>query len=196
MTFYAQDNIKIAGKLIGTLAGRYTHARVETSDLLDYLNDTKYDVFTPRTGLTWLFTSDISAYALYDQFFETEAAPNIDQKRFKPITGFLLETGIKSFFFGKKLGMDLSAYHLVKNDVITADTRNPNFYVQRDGQIVSDGIDFDLTGHLTSAFIVNANYAYTDARTTKDSDSSLVGLQNYGSAHHTGNLWLKYTLLR
>ena len=196
--FYAQDNIKIAGKLIVTLAGRYTHVRItiENYGLPDYLNDTKYDVFTPRGGLTWLFTSDISAYALYDQFFQTQQARNIENKPFKPLTGFLLETGIKSFFFGKKLGMNLSAYHLVKNNVITADTANPSYYIQRDGQIVSDGMDFDLTGNLTPAFIVNANYAYTDAKITKNSDPSLVGLQNYGTAHHSGNLWLKYRLLQ
>jgi len=197
IAFYAQDNIKIAGKLIVTLAGRFTHASLTLSGyhLPDYMAKTLYNVFTPRTGLTWLFTENISLYALYDQHFEAQIAPNIEQKPFKPLTGYDMETGMKGFFFNKKLGLNFSLFHMVKNNTVTSDPENVGYYIQK-GQITSSGLDFDVTGNLTSALMVNANYEYADAKITKDSDSSSVGIKNFGTPDHAANLWLKYQLQR
>jgi iron complex outermembrane receptor protein len=52
-----------------------------------------------------------------------------------------------------------------------------------------------MTGNITPAFTVNAAYAYTDAKITKDNDPALIGLKNFGVPDHSVNLWLKYKLL-
>ncbi|HET9434163.1 MAG TPA: TonB-dependent receptor, partial [Chitinophagaceae bacterium] len=72
IALYLQDHIKIANKLVVTLAGHLTHAYVKWSgidDIPDYQRNTKYNVFTPRVGLTWLFSENFSIYSLYDQCF-------------------------------------------------------------------------------------------------------------------------------
>jgi iron complex outermembrane recepter protein len=197
-TFYAQDNIKIAGKLILTLAGRFTHGVLSLSgynNIPKYQEKTTVDAFNPRGGLTWLFSDNLSVYALYDQFFNVQIGPNIKNEPFKPVTGYNLETGVKGFFFNRKLGLNSSAFHTVRNNLITADPFNPGFLIQK-GQVVSNGFDFDLTGNITSFIVVNANYEYVDAKMTKDTDPLNVGLENYGTPAHSANLWLKYNLLR
>jgi iron complex outermembrane receptor protein len=197
-TFYAQDNIKIAGKLIITLAGRFTHAKMDLWGFVgvpDYQDTTQFNVFTPRGGLTWLFSDEFSAYALYDQFFNVQLGESFNKEPFDPVTGYDLETGVKGLFFNRKLGLNASTFHIVRNNQVTADPFHPDFLIQK-GQIVSNGIDFDLTGNLTSAIVINANYEYVDAKITKDTDPANVGLQNYGTAHHSANLWLRYNLLK
>ena len=154
---------------------------------------TIYREFTPRFGLTWLFSEDISAYALYDQSFYPQTGKNIQPIPFKPLTGYNMETGMKGYFFNKKLSLGLSAFHIVKNNTLTSDPLHPGYQIQT-GQVTSSGIDFDMTGNITRSLTVNANYEYADAKITKDSDPNMVGQRNFGTPDHYGNLWLKYNL--
>ena len=105
-----------------------------------------------------------------------------------------METGLKSYFLDKKLGLNFSVYHIVKNNNLTADPANNGYYIQT-GQIISNGIDLDMTGNITPAFTINANYAYNNAKITKDNDPNLIGIKNFGTPDHAVNLWIKYQLL-
>ena len=87
----------------------------------DYQRNNEYNVFTPRAGLTWLFSNDVSVYAMYDQSFWPQFRPNFENKKFEPLTGYNIETGLKSYFFKKKLGVNLSVYRIVKNNTVTDD---------------------------------------------------------------------------
>ncbi len=192
---YLQDHVKIAGKLVVTVASHLTHFFLNLEDPYtpDYERHTTNNIITPRAGLTWLFSDDVSVYALYDQSFWPQTARNFENKPFKPLTGYNTESGMKGYFFKKKLSLNLSVYHIVKNNTLVADPLHNDYYIQR-GQVISNGIDFDLTGNITPALTVNANYEYADAKITKDSDPNVVGLKNYGTPNHYGNLWLKYNL--
>ncbi|HEU5166120.1 MAG TPA: TonB-dependent receptor, partial [Chitinophagaceae bacterium] len=194
-TIYVQDNIKIAGKLIITVGGRFTHAKLSLFgyNIPDYMEKLPVDRFTPRGGLTWLFKDHLSVYTLYDQFFNQQNLPNFEHKPFKPMTGYDLETGVKGLFFNRKLGFNSSIFHTVRNNLATRDPDHRNCYIQK-GQVVSNGFDFDLTGNLTSAIVINANYEYVDAKVTKDTDTSSIGVKNFGTPNHSANLWLKYNL--
>jgi iron complex outermembrane receptor protein len=194
---YLQDHVKIAGKLVVTIASHLIHffLNLEDPNTPDYEKHTTNNIVTPRAGLTWLFSDNLSVYALYDQSFWPQTAKNFEHKPFLPLTGFDVETGMKSYFFNKKLGMNLSVYHIVKNNTLAADPLHIDYFIER-GQIISNGIDFDITGNITNAFTVNANYEYADAKITKDSDPNIVGLKNFGTPDHYGNIWLKYNLLK
>lgn len=203
VALYLQDHLKIANKLVVTVAGHFTHAYIKWAGLDSipvYQRNTTYNVFTPRAGLTWLFSEDVSAYALYDQCFVPpntilQTNGNIENIPFKPVTGFNTEAGLKIYLLKKKLGLNFSAYHIVKNNALTADLVHHGYYIQT-GQIISNGIDFDMTGNIMPALTVNANYAYVDAKITRDNDSTLVGIKNFGAPDHCFNLWIKYKLLK
>jgi iron complex outermembrane recepter protein len=196
LTLYAQDNMKIAGKLIITLAGHLTHAVVESENngAPDYQEKNLYNVFSPRAGVTWLFSNTVSAYVLYDESFYPQIGPNFERKQFDPMTGHDIEAGMKGYFFKKNLALNFSVYDIVKNNTLTADPLHDGYYIQT-GQITSKGIDMDITGNITNALTVNANYEFCDAKITKDNDPKTVGIKNYGVPDHTCNLWLKYKLL-
>ncbi len=194
---YLQDNIKIKEKLLVTLAGHFTHAPVyfESPDVPVYARETKSNVVSPRFGLTWLFSENLSAYAMYDQSFWPQQGKNIQQEPFKPLSGYDLETGLKGYFFNKKLSLNISVYDIVKNNLVSVNPMNPNYSIQT-GQVTSKGIDFDLTGNITSQLSVNMNYAYVDAKVTKDSDPNRIGMKNFGAPDNAFNLWVKYKIPR
>jgi len=197
VALYVQDHIKIGGKLVVTLAGHLTHASSSWEDV-DWLPDDEKKItdnaFTPRAGVTWLFGENISAYALYDQCFLPQGGRNFEHEPFKPVTGYNIEAGMKNYFFNKKLNINLSIFSILRNNSLTTDTLNPGYSIQM-GQGKSRGIDFDMMGYITDAFIVNANYEYSEARISKDSDPNIAGGSIFNTPDHRANLWLNYKLL-
>jgi len=194
ISLYLQDHIKIAGKLVITLAAHLTHAILRSANyepIPDYQGNNTYNSIIPRAGLTWLVSNDISVYALYDESFFPQTAPNLQQQPFDPLTGHNIEAGMKSYFFRKKLSLNVSVFNIVKNNTLTPDPLHQDDYIQT-GQIKSKGVDLDITGNITPSLAANANYEYCDAKITKDSDPKNVGLKNPGTPDHTLNLWTKY----
>ncbi len=191
---YVQDHLKLFNKLIVTVAGRFTHL-VSGQDFNTPPEDPEYEIaenkFTPRLGLTYMFTDNISAYLLHDESFLPQRGTIYEGGRLPPLTGRNNEIGAKALFFKKQLSIAASVYDIVKNDVGNADPVHPNYYIKT-GQIRAQGFDFDLAGKINNNLYVNANYSYVDARITDDEDKSLIGIQNNGTAKNLANAWLKY----
>ena len=193
---YLEDHIKIKEKLIITLAGRFTHLNnTSIADFApDYQQHIHYNRFTPRFGVNWLFSEASSAYIVYNQFFFPVFQKNFEHKPFKPSTGYNLEAGIKHFFFNKKLNASLSIYRILINNALTPDPFHPpDNYIQT-AQYKHKGVELDIAGNISPAFMINANYAFTDARVSKG-DSDQLGKKKLGTPDHSANLWLKYRLL-
>jgi iron complex outermembrane receptor protein len=189
ISLYVQDHIKIAGKLVLTLGGHLTHA--STNFEREDGGRTTHTVFTPRAGLTWLFGDNVSVYALYDQCFLAQGGRSFEHKIFKPLTGFNMEAGVKSYYLNKKLNANLSVFNIERNNSLTGDPVHPGYNIST-GQTVSKGVDFDMTGYVTNALVVNANYEYSVARVTKDSDPNIAGGSIFNTPDHRANLWINY----
>jgi hypothetical protein len=73
---YVQDHLKLFDKLILTLAGRFTQL---TTGFIgnDQPADPDYEItdnkFTPRLGLTYMFSKNVSAYIMHDESFLAQA---------------------------------------------------------------------------------------------------------------------------
>jgi outer membrane receptor for ferric coprogen and ferric-rhodotorulic acid len=113
---------------------------MDDPDVPDYEQHKIDNKISPRAGLTWLFSDDVSVYALYDQSYWIQFAKSYDGKPFLPLTGYNLETGMKGYFFNKKLSLNLSAYHIVKNNTITEDPSHSGSNTNR--PVTSNGFDF------------------------------------------------------
>ncbi|MFT3702711.1 MAG: TonB-dependent siderophore receptor [Agriterribacter sp.] len=190
---YIQDHLKLFNKLIVTLAGRVTH--LTTGQDYNDPDDPQYEItdtkFTPRLGLTYLFSDNVSAYALHDESFLPQRGAIYGGGRLPPLTGSNDEVGVKALLFKKQLSITVSVYDIKKNDVGTSDMVHPGFYLKT-GQIRSQGLDFDIAGRINANVYINANYAYANARITKDEDKTIIGIQNEGTCKHLANVWLKY----
>jgi iron complex outermembrane recepter protein len=196
-SFYVQDELGLfENKLRLTLAGRYTNLR----NLNPYSGNTDDSKFTPRLGLSYSVNKQTAVYFVYDQAFV--ANPGIDWQgnSFDPITGNNLEVGIKKDWFDKRWNSSVTAYRIIKNNVLTTDTEHPDpttgqfVFSRQTGQQQVEGVEVDIKGELLPHLDLILNYAYTDARITRDSDESVVGNQVPGATKHIQNAWLSYSL--
>jgi iron complex outermembrane recepter protein len=202
---YVQDHLKLFDKVIVTLAGRFSH--LITGQDVDYDSPDKPEYefkdskFTPRVGLTYMFSKNVSAYIMHDESFlaqrgrvailDADNTTIIGAYRLPPLTGSNNEFGIKALLFKKQLAITASVYDMRKNDVGTSDLFHPGFYLQT-GQIRSTGFDLDIAGRINDNWYINANYAYVNPRISKDKIDTYIGLQNNGTCKNLSNLWVKY----
>lgn len=201
-SFYAQDELGFwDNKLRLTLAGRYTTNKY----INPYSGTTDDGKFTPRVGLSYSIDKNTAAYFVYDQAFIANPGTDWQGKNFDPLTGDNLELGIKKDWFGGKWNSALSVYQITRNNVLTTDLEHPmidpstgnptgQFYNRQSGQQQTKGVEFDMKGELARNLEAVVNYAFTEARITKDSDKDLIGNQVAGATRHIQNTWLSYKL--
>lgn len=194
---YMQDELRfLEEKLRLTLAGRFTHAVTVGKTNLSQISD---NVFSPRLGLSYSVTKDFSAYTLYDQSFLPQAGQDFNGNFFKPVRGNNIEFGLKKDWFDGKWNATASIYKITKENVLTPDLDHidpaQNWRVQL-GEIQSKGIEIDIAGEIVTGLNVVLNYAYTDAKVTKDNTTdparNLVGSYLSNSVKHITNGWLSY----
>lgn len=193
---YLQDEIRMMeGKLRLTLAGRFTHSITVGKTNLTNLSD---NVFSPRAGLSYTILSGFSAYTLYDQAFLPQAGQDWAGNPFKPVRGNNIEFGLKKNWFDGKWNTTFAAYQITKSNVLTNDldpahlALNPNAQVQL-GETRSKGIELDINGEIVKDLNLVLNYAYTNAKVTKDNRvQSIIGNPVPNSAKHITNGWLYY----
>lgn len=185
---YVQDEIRVLQERLRlTLAGRYT----TTDDDDPYSGKTDDSKFTPRVGLSYSLSNNMSVYAVYDEAFIPQAGATYEGTPFEPITGDNMEVGIKREWLGGLWTASASLYQITKNNVLTADPDHQYFSIQL-GQTKTQGIELDIRGQLIEGLDVTMNYAYTDGKVTKDTDSGLEDKQIPGTDKHIANAWINY----
>jgi len=194
---YLQDELRfLQEKLRLTLAGRFTHAVTVGKTNATQLSD---NVFSPRVGLSYSITNNFSVYSLFDQSFLPQAGTDFNGDIFKPVRGNNIELGLKKDWFDGKWNSTFAIYKITKKNVLTPDLEHPdpiaNWRVQL-GEVQSKGIEVDIAGELAQGLNVILNYAYTDAKVTKDltvdPTKNLVGSYLANSVKHITNGWLSY----
>ena len=194
---YLQDELRfLQEKLRLTIAGRFTHAVTVGKTNATQLSD---NVFSPRVGLSYSITNNFSVYSLFDQSFLPQAGTDFNGDIFKPVRGNNIELGLKKDWFDGKWNSTFAIYKITKKNVLTPDLEHPdpiaNWRVQL-GEVQSKGIEVDIAGELAQGLNVILNYAYTDAKVTKDltvdPTKNLVGSYLANSVKHITNGWLSY----
>lgn len=195
--FYVQDELGFwENKLRLTLAGRYT--KLATGNV--YSGDFTSSRFTPRLGLSYSIDKNMAVYFVSDQSFLENFGADWQGKAFDPILGKNLELGLKKDWMNGKWNSSLSAYQITRDNVLTADLAHPNpaggYYNRQSGQQQTKGVEADVRGQLARGLDVVINYAFTEAKVTKDSKQENIGQQVPGSSRHVQNTWLNYRLDR
>ena len=156
-----------------------------------YQQDT---AFSPRVGIIYQPIEPVSLYANYSRSFAPAefGSRNADGTPFEPTTGQQFEVGVKTEFLDGRLSATLAAYQITKQNITTPDLTNPGFSIQI-GEQQSQGIEIDVAGEVFPGFNIIANYAYTDAKITKD-NSGNEGNRPYDVPKHSANLWAVYQI--
>lgn len=185
---YAQDEIRLLNeKLRVTIAGRYT----STVDLDPYSGKVLAGKFTPRLGISYSLNKNTSVYLVNDESFIPQAGATFSGKKFDPIIGNNKEIGVKKEWLDGRWNTSVSIYQITKNNEITPDPEHQNFSIQL-GQTQTQGVEFDIRGQILPGLDLTANYAYTDARVTKDSENNQINKQIPGTDKNIFNTWLNY----
>lgn len=192
---YVQDELGFFNnKLRLTLAGRFTS--LKTGDV--YSGDFRNNRVTPRVGLSYSVDKNTSVYFLNDQSFMENYGSDWQKKSFDPIVGNNLEFGVKKDWLNGKWNSAVSVYQITRKNVLTADLDHPNpsggYYSRQSGEQKTKGVEVDIKGQIVRGLDVIVNYAFTEAKVSKDSKAENVGNQVPGSSKHVQNTWLNYRL--
>lgn len=192
--FYVQDELGFFDeKLRLTLAGRYT--TLKTANV--YSGDFKDSKFTPRLGLSYSINKNTSAYLLRDESFNENYGTDWEGKSFDPQTGTNLELGFKRDWMNGKWNSVFALYQITNNNILTPDpdhSTGGQQFSKQSGQQKVKGFEADIRGEIARNFDVVINYAFTEAKITKDTDPTLVGTQVSGTSKHVQNAWLNYKI--
>jgi iron complex outermembrane recepter protein len=196
---YLQDQITLLDNLKLLIGGRYDWVSRE-DEIADFgtFGNTVDDppqndgAFSPRLGLVYQPSDDVSLYASYSRSFSFTTGFNPDGRAFEPTRGTQYEVGVKADFLDGRLSSTLAAYHLTRTNVTTEDPDNPQFSIQT-GEQRSQGIELDLTGEILPGWNITTSYAYTDAEVTEDNVIP-EGNRLPNVPEHQASLWTTYTL--
>jgi iron complex outermembrane recepter protein len=151
---------------------------------------------SPRLGAVYSLDRDRRFYGSWITGFEP-ADPYLNSSTyggpFDPVDSELLEIGYKQLAFDGRLLLTAALYELTKRNAIVYanDQSNPDLYLQR-GEEQARGFELELAGRVTERLRVIGNYAYNDARITRDSDPSLVGKPKENAPRHAATVWSRY----
>ncbi|WP_292872498.1 TonB-dependent receptor [Nostoc sp. LPT] len=119
---YLQDQIDILENLKLLVGGRFDWASQNGGS--EELNES---AFSPRIGLVYQLSKEVSLYTSYSQSFVPDFGANPDGKQFKPTRGTQYEAGIKADFLDGKLSASLAGYQITKSNVLNPDPDRESF---------------------------------------------------------------------
>ena len=195
-----QDQIEVLDNLI-VLTG----LRFDTVDKTLIVNPTDFDptsaetsqsedAFTPRFGLVYRPTPEVSLYASYSQVFAPSVAETTtvtgEQLPFESGEGF--EIGVKSELLDGKLAATLAYFDITRKNVASDDPDNPFFFIAT-GEQRSRGVELDVIGEILPGWNVLGSYAYIDAEISEDNTFD-EGNQLPSAPNHSASLWTTYEI--
>jgi iron complex outermembrane recepter protein len=197
---YFQDQVALLPNLKILLGGRLDFVNFKDEYQPDIINDAGTDIteryyekFSPRVGLVYQPTENLSLYASYTRAFKpNEYAIAVGGSPLEPETASQYEVGIKGEFLDGKLTATLAAYEITKNNVSTTDLNNLDFTIAA-GEVKSRGIELDIAGEILPGWNVIASYSHNDAYVSED-NSLPVGDRLANAPRNSASLWTTYQI--
>ncbi|MEH6307247.1 TonB-dependent receptor [Olivibacter sp. CPCC 100613] len=153
----------------------------------------------PRIGVTYEINSHVNAYATYTTGYNPQDARSQNTLAggpFDPMKSYLLEAGLKTDWFEKRLSATVSVYDIEQRNALynAQDPDNPD-RLNQIGKDKSRGIEMDIVGSILPNLNVVATYAYNHARllgASGGTDSLYNNQQKPNAPAHQGSIWTKY----
>lgn len=183
-----QDQIFFTDQWNLLFGGRINRLEQHIDDNRNLTSSTKtFTPFTPRVGLNYKPTDELSFYTNWGKAFELNTGLNKDNQLYSPEKTESLEFGGK-YQFAPKSWLGLTYFKLKKQHLLTEGISD--VYVDS-GEVQSRGVEFELQHQLTEDLRINANYSYTDASIVK-SEVENKGARLKNIPKDTANLSFDY----
>lgn len=202
---YVQDQIRL-GKRVSIMAGlRYDPWRrrfqtdtrnLTTGDLSPgALTRLSQNATTGRIGFVYYATSFSTFYGSFGRAFTPVLSVPVNGSILDPERGRQWELGNRLDFFGRRHSLNLSAYHLVKNNVTIA--RGGGVFDQA-GEQRSQGVEVDAEGQFGRRWRYKASYGLADAKYIRflSGAANLAGRVPPFVPRHTASVWTTYEVGR
>nr|WP_232487312.1 TonB-dependent siderophore receptor [Azotobacter chroococcum] len=182
-----QDQMRLTDRLFALVGARYDHyeQRLDNEVRGSRARQTQEEV-TPRVSVLYQLTPEVGVFANAARSFKPNGGADADSNPFEPEEGVGYEAGVKLDLLDGNLGMTLAAFHLTKENVLTADPNDPS-YQMATGEVRSRGVDLQFSGRLGNAVRVIGAYAYVDAEVTEDNTLE-TGSRLRNVPRHSGSL--------
>ncbi|MBF2028205.1 MAG: TonB-dependent receptor [Oscillatoriales cyanobacterium C42_A2020_001] len=189
---YLQDQITLAENWKLLIGGRFDLA--DQRSISEGSETQQQDTaFTPRVGIVYQPIPPLSLYASFSQSFQPNSGTQVNGSLLPPERGTQYEVGVKGEFLNGKLAATLAAFQITKSNVSATDPNNPDFSLPI-GEQRSRGVELDIIGEILPGWNIVANYAYTNATVTGNSDSTIIGNRLYSVPYHSASLWTTYQI--
>ncbi|MBB2180339.1 TonB-dependent siderophore receptor [Gluconacetobacter tumulicola] len=189
---YVKDNIHLTRQITVSGGVRYQwfHIRYGSGIPFDLTTNAGYTKPLPFAAIVWQPLKTVSFYGDYSQSFGANllSAGTVLQGGYKPTTGREFEVGAR--YDNGWLTSDLALYNIHKKNVLQSAglDENGNNIQRLTGLAGSKGLEFSLTGNLSRHWSTILSYAWTDARTLRDTPED-QGKQLIGVPRNSGSLY-------
>jgi iron complex outermembrane receptor protein len=163
------------------------------------------NAFSPKLGLVYQPTKDMSVFASYSNSFTPNTGTTVDLHPIKPSIIDQYEAGIKKDFWKGVLSTNITVYQITNSNLaqtaeFKADGTTPNTDTTiktLSGETKSKGVEIDVTARPIEGLNIIAGYSYNDMRyskTTGANGSFIEGDRLVRTPANTANLSFFYTL--
>ncbi|PSW19847.1 TonB-dependent siderophore receptor [Photobacterium sanctipauli] len=186
---YFQDQVRL-GQLVLIGGGRFDSYKSEHVDVVDGANKIDQTNFSYRFGGLYEFDNGLSPFFSYATSFEPIAGSDRHGNAFKPSEAKQIEAGVKYMSADMSKTATISAFHLVKENALTADPESIEHLTQA-GEITSQGIEFEGQWFATDSLDLSVNYTFLDMEITENNDG-LEGKTPIRTPKHSASAWANY----
>ena len=173
------------------------------NDLLNFGTESEEEVtqsvWLPRAGLVYSLNNNVNLYGTYVAGYQPQSASAINDPLaggpFDPLESNMIEFGAKTDWIEGRLGVSVAVYDLTQTGTLfpANDVNNPEL-LRQIGEEQSRGIEFDVTGRISSNWSIVASAAYIKATITESDEEAEIGRQKPNTPSATGNIWTKYVI--
>ncbi|UWM63609.1 TonB-dependent siderophore receptor [Enterobacter sp. CP102] len=190
---YAQDALYLTDKWIAVAGLRYQYYTQYAGKgrPFNVNTDSSDDQWTPKLGLVYKLTPNVSLFANYSQTFMPQSSIASYIGDLPPETSNAYEVGAKFDLFNG-ITANIALFDIHKRNVLYTESVGDETIAKTAGRVRSQGVEVDLAGSLTENTNIIASYGYTDAKVLEDPDYAGKPLPNV--PRHTGSLFLTYDI--
>ena len=190
-----------------SLIGGLRVSRYEVDyDAITYSSGATQDIKTdatvvdPRASLVWQPTPNQTYYFTYSTsstppgylFTTFPASASNFQQGFDPERNTLYELGAKVSVLDNRLGLYGALYRIDKSNATQAGIDGE--LVQTSDEQRNQGIEIGVTGQITPAWTINANYTAMDSETRNSTNPAAVGKRVQYVPENAASLWTTYEI--
>jgi iron complex outermembrane receptor protein len=188
---YLQDSVSLTEQwiLVGGLRYQYYEQMAGRGRPFNRNTDVEGDEVTPRIGLVYKVTPEMSLYAGYSQSFKPNSQIAVAIGALPPEKGESYEAGVK-LELARGISATAAVFDIVKENVLYSEVVNGVSVNRTAGEVRSRGFEIDVAGQITPDWMLIASYGYTDVEVLKDPVNKGKSLANV--AKHTASLFVTH----